>query len=44
VIEFRNEKIEEFQRAVARELGFELVGHRLELFGVPIDGGDDEDA
>jgi Fur family ferric uptake transcriptional regulator len=44
VIEFRNEKIEEFQRAVARELGFELVGHRLELYGVPIDGGDDEDA
>jgi len=33
VIEFTNEQIEELQREVARRLGFELVGHRLELFG-----------
>ena len=35
VIEFRNEDIERIQQRVARELGFELVGHRLELYGVP---------
>ncbi len=33
VIEFRNEEIEELQRLVARKLGFDLVGHRLELYG-----------
>ena len=33
VIEFTNQQIEELQREVARRLGFELVGHRLELFG-----------
>jgi Fur family ferric uptake transcriptional regulator len=31
VIEFRNEQIEKLQEAVARELGFRLIGHRLEL-------------
>ncbi len=35
VIEFRNEDIERIQQRVARELGFDLVGHRLELYGVP---------
>lgn len=34
VIEFRNEEIERLQRRVAEELGFELVDHRLELYGV----------
>jgi Fur family ferric uptake transcriptional regulator len=24
------------QERIARELGFELVGHRLELYGVPL--------
>src|SRR4029078_3280467 len=36
VIEFSNPDIEALQERVARELGFELVGHRLELFGVPL--------
>lgn len=36
VIEFSNPEIEALQERVARELGFELVGHRLQLFGVPI--------
>jgi Fur family ferric uptake transcriptional regulator len=36
VIEFRNEEIERLQDRVARDLGFSLVGHKLELFGVPI--------
>jgi|KBSMisStaDraftv2_1062788.scaffolds.fasta_scaffold236474_1 Fur family ferric uptake transcriptional regulator len=35
VIEFRNEEIERLQKRVAEELGFELVDHRLELYGVP---------
>lgn len=38
VIEFRNEEIEKLQERVARELGFELVGHRLELHGIPLRG------
>ena len=36
VIEFHNEAIEDLQRKVAEELGFDLVDHRLELYGVPI--------
>jgi Fur family transcriptional regulator, ferric uptake regulator len=39
VIEFKNEQIERLQDIVARELGFRLIGHRLELFGVPLKGG-----
>jgi Fur family transcriptional regulator, ferric uptake regulator len=35
VIEFRNEEIERLQRVVADELGYDLVGHRLELYAVP---------
>ena len=35
IIEFRNEEIEKLQRRIAQELGFELVDHRLELYGVP---------
>lgn len=34
VIEFQNEAIEALQRRVAEELGFRLVDHRLELYGV----------
>jgi len=34
VIEFRNEDIEKLQEFVARELGYKLVDHRLELYGV----------
>ena len=39
VIEFSNEQIEKLQEAVARELGFKLTGHRLELFGLPLKSG-----
>src|SRR5207253_4718849 len=35
VVEFRNEQIEKLQEAIARELGYDLVGHRLELYAVP---------
>jgi Fur family transcriptional regulator, ferric uptake regulator len=36
VIEFRNEEIEKLQELVARQLGYRLVGHRLELYGKPL--------
>jgi Fur family ferric uptake transcriptional regulator len=36
VIEFQNEEIEALQRAVAKKLGFDLVDHRLELYGTPL--------
>ena len=36
VVEFNNEEIERLQEIVARELGYELVDHRLELYGVPL--------
>ncbi len=35
VVEFRNEQIEKLQQVIADELGYELVGHRLELYAVP---------
>ncbi len=37
VIEFKNEEIEKLQKAVARELGYRLVDHRLELYGVALE-------
>lgn len=33
VVEFHNDEIEKLQNAVAAKLGYELVGHRLELYG-----------
>lgn len=43
VIEFTNNEIEQLQHRVAEELGFRLVGHRLELYAVPIGKGDSGD-
>ena len=40
VIEFQNEAIEKLQHEVAKQLGFKLVDHRLELYGVPLKDGD----
>ncbi|MSO92049.1 MAG: transcriptional repressor [Rhodospirillales bacterium] len=37
VVEFRSAEIEALQEAIARRHGFRLVGHRLELYGVPVD-------
>lgn len=37
VIEFTNEEIERLQEAVAKELGYKLLDHRLELYGVPLE-------
>ncbi|WP_293329061.1 Fur family transcriptional regulator [Parvibaculum sp.] len=36
VVEFQNDEIERLQRIVARELGYDLVDHRLELYGTPL--------
>ncbi len=33
VIEFRDEEIERLQEIVARKLGYQLTGHKLELYG-----------
>ena len=40
MIEFKNEEIEKLQEIVARELGYKLVDHRLELYGIALDGND----
>lgn len=42
VIEFVDPELEALQREIAERLGFRLVDHRMELFGVRIDreGGD----
>ncbi len=37
VIEFQNTEIEELQRKIAETLGYRLVDHRLELYGVRLD-------
>ncbi|MEL6664129.1 MAG: Fur family transcriptional regulator [Pseudomonadota bacterium] len=40
VLEFHNEEIERLQEEIAKKLGYKLVDHRLELYGVPL--GDEE--
>lgn len=40
VIEFTNEQIEKLQEQVARDLGYKLVDHRLELYCLPLDEAD----
>jgi Fur family ferric uptake transcriptional regulator len=37
VVEFVDEEIEALQQAIARKLGYRLVDHRLELYGVPVE-------
>ena len=37
VIEFTDDDIEALQNAIATRLGYKLVDHRLELYGVPIE-------
>ncbi len=40
VIEFNNPELEAMKERIARELGYRIVGHRLEIYGVPL--GEDE--
>ncbi len=37
VIEFVDPEIEALQERIARRLGYRLTGHRLELYGVPLE-------
>jgi Fur family transcriptional regulator, ferric uptake regulator len=41
VVEFEDESLEALKRRIAADLGFKIVGERLELYCVPI--GDDEE-
>lgn len=40
IIEFHDEEVEELQRVIAEKLGYKLIGHRMELFGVPLVGSE----
>lgn len=37
VIEFVDAEVEVLQRKIAEKLGFRLIDHRMELYGVPLD-------
>ncbi len=37
VVEFFDEEIEKMKEALARRLGYKLVGHKLELYAVPLE-------
>ena len=37
VVEFVDEEIEKLQALIAKRLGYKLVDHRLELYGVPLE-------
>jgi Fur family ferric uptake transcriptional regulator len=39
IIEFNSPEIEALQERIAREHGFKLVDHRLELYGIPLKNG-----
>ena len=40
VIEFTNDAIELLKKQIARDLGYDLVDHRLELYAVPLKDGE----
>lgn len=42
VVEFRSEEIEALQDLIAKKLGYRLVDHRLELYGVPLNAPKDD--
>lgn len=37
VVEFYDAEIEAMKEAIARRLGYRLIGHKLELYAVPLD-------
>ncbi len=37
MIEFVDPELEQLQKAIAEKLGFRLVDHRMELYGVSLD-------
>ena len=40
VVEFFDAEIEALKTAIAERLGYRLIGHKLELYGVPLEGAD----
>ena len=38
IIEFHDEEVEELQRQIAARLGYRLIGHRMELYAVKLEG------
>ena len=40
MVEFFDEEIEKMKEAIAERLGYKLIGHKLELYGVPLDRAD----
>ncbi len=40
VVEFFDAEIEALKAAIAERLGYRLIGHKLELYGVPLDSAD----
>jgi len=42
VFEFNDPEVEALQIRIAKKLGYKLVGHRMELYGVPADGKADD--
>lgn len=43
VIEFASAEIEALQEKIAREHGYKLVDHRLELYGIPLSKSDSDE-
>ncbi|MGE0230243.1 MAG: Fur family transcriptional regulator [Flavobacteriaceae bacterium] len=41
VVEFHDAELEALQERIARRLGYRLVDHRMELFGMPLKDGKD---
>jgi Fur family ferric uptake transcriptional regulator len=42
VVEFSNDEIEKLKEKIAYDLGYKMVGHRLELYAVPLNKSPDE--
>ncbi len=42
VIEFQNDELEALKEKIAHDLGYELIDHRLELYGKKIKAGKDK--
>ncbi|KAA0597970.1 Fur family ferric uptake transcriptional regulator [Azospirillum lipoferum] len=42
IIEFASPELEAMKERIARELGYKIVGHRLEIYGVPLDDAGDD--
>lgn len=40
VIEFYDAEIEKLKTLIAERLGYRLIGHKLELYGTPLEGGE----